>query len=90
MLVKLTTLLTIIKVFIKYKILSAETFLSAYMHINTHTHTHTGTCAHEHTYHTKLNLHTTWAANKRLETDEDYSNERKTWQVYIVLGKEMF
>ena len=53
MLVKLTTLLTIIKVFIKYKILSAETFLSAYMHINTHTHTHTHTQAPVH-----MSIHT--------------------------------
>ena len=52
---KLNDLMIIIKVFIKRKILSSETILSTYMHINTHTGTHT----RKHTDYTKLNLHMT-------------------------------
>ena len=44
------------KVFIKRKILSVQTVLSAYTPTNTHTYT--GTITHEHTDYTKLNLHT--------------------------------
>ena len=47
-------LVIIIKVYIKCKILSAETILSAYTQ-----KTHTGTSTHEHTDYTKVNLHTT-------------------------------
>ena len=46
----------IITVFVKRKVLSVETILSAYTH--THTTTHTGTRTHEHTDYTKFNLHT--------------------------------
>ena len=82
----------IIKVFIKHKILSIETILSAYMHMithrnrhrHTHTHTHTHTQTHECTGYTKLHLHTTSEDKKqRLEAEEDSSAERKTLQVYV-------
>ena len=71
----------IINIFLKHKILSEETILSAYMHAHVHTHTythtHTGICTHKHTDYTKLNLHNLkWAANRFL-TDEDSSTECK-------------
>ena len=37
---------------------------------------------HKHTDCTKLNLHNFKLAANRLETDEDSSTERKTWQTY--------
>ena len=55
----------IIKVFVKCKILSTETILSAYMRTNTHTDTHTymqaHTCRHTHAHtrtHTRTHTHT--------------------------------
>ena len=39
----LLLVLLIIKVFIKHKMLSVETILSAYTNARTHTHTHAGT-----------------------------------------------
>ena len=44
-------------IFIKRKILSLESVLSAYAHTNSYTHT--GTRTHVHTDYTKLNLRTT-------------------------------
>ena len=52
---QLLLLLITIKVFIKCKILSIETVLSAYRH----TSTHTGISTHKHTDYAKFNLHTT-------------------------------
>ena len=51
-------IITIIKVFVKHKIVSVETILK-HMHTRARAHTHIGTSAHEHTDYTKLNLHTT-------------------------------
>ena len=60
---QLTTII-IIKVFLKCKLLSLETILSAHTH--THTHTHKGTHTHKHSDNTKLNIHSLkWAANAR-------------------------
>ena len=42
-------------IFIKRKILSVETIMSAY----THTNAHAGARTHDNTDYTKLNLHTT-------------------------------
>ena len=68
------------KVFIKRKFLSVETILGTY--------THTGARTHEHTDYTKCNVtHNLKRAANRLETGEE---SRKTENMAIDLGKEMF
>ena len=64
----------IIKVFVKHKILSLGTILSAH----THTHTHRGTRTHKHSDYTKLNIKSLKRAANRFEMDEDGSTEQKT------------
>ena len=54
--IEITTI--IIKVFIKYKILSIETILSAHTHTHTHTHTHKHTNTQEHFDYTSLTIYT--------------------------------
>ena len=72
------------KVFIKRKFLSVETILGTYTHTNTHTDART----HEHTDYTKFNVtHNLKRAANRLETGEE---SRKTANMAIDLGKEMF
>ena len=52
-------IIIIIKAFLKRKILSLETILSAHTHThkNTHTHTHRGNHTSKHSDYTKLNIH---------------------------------
>ena len=60
----------------------ARTHAHLHTHARTHTHTHRGTRTHEHADYTKLYICTHKTGSKqRLETDEDSSTIRKTWQL---------
>ena len=64
--------------------MSVDTILRTY----THTNTHTGARTHEHTDYTKFNVtHNLKRAANRLETSEE---SRKTENMAIDLGKEVF
>ena len=76
----------IIEVFIKRKILSVETVLSAHIHthihIHTHTHTHTNTPTHRHPYAWVYWLYETCYTQLKQTANRDlrWSTEQKTWQ----------
>ena len=86
---RLILIILIIKVFLKRKILSIETILTARASTHTHTHTHThtdththrGTRTHKHSDCTKLNIHSLKRAANAPET-WNRCTEQKTWHVY--------
>ena len=86
---KQTNKITVIKVFLKRKILSLETILSAYTCTHTHRQRHPHTQAFS-PYKAKIDTAQSGQQTPgRPGMDEDSSTKQKTWQVYN-LGKEMF
>ena len=71
----------IIKVFVKRKIVSLETILSAYARAHTHPYTQAFQL-----YKVKF----TTDSKRRLEMDEDSSTDQKTWQVYNFVKRNIF
>ena len=59
----------IINIFLKRKLLSLETILSAHSHARAHARTHAHTHTHKHSGYTKLNVHSLKRA----------ANARETW-----------
>ena len=93
-----TAVIIIIKVFLKRKILSLETYsMCAHTHTHTHPHTHTHTLTQRHPYTQAFWLYKAKCTQfkngqqtpGRLGMDED-STEQKTWQVYNFGKRNVF